>query len=70
MNASSDTLGITMLDSMKVYVKTKDAFGWPEDSAEPLEPCVAGKPTPVTSRSAIMKSGVPCERTPLTSANK
>lgn len=30
--ASSDPAGVTMVDSIKIYGKTKEAFGWPEDS--------------------------------------
>ena len=28
---SHDTAGVTMVDSIKVYGKTKEAFGWPDD---------------------------------------
>lgn len=28
---SSDPSGVTMVDSIKVYGKTKEAFGWPDD---------------------------------------
>jgi len=31
---SQDPEYVTMLDSMLVYGKTKDAFGWPEESEE------------------------------------
>eukprot|EP00794_Sanderia_malayensis_P006454 gene6454-7186_t len=32
---SSDSSGISMVDSISVYCKTKEAFGWPEDASEP-----------------------------------
>ena len=34
VGVSADPAAITMVDSIKVYVKTKEAFGWPEDSEE------------------------------------
>lgn len=33
---SNDPLGVTMLDSIKVYGKTKESFGWPDDADEQL----------------------------------
>lgn len=29
-----DPAGVTMLDSIKIYGKTKEQFGWPEDPPE------------------------------------
>ena len=34
--SSNDPLGVTMIDSIKVYGKTKETFGWPEDTDDPL----------------------------------
>jgi E3 ubiquitin-protein ligase UBR4 len=34
--SSNDPLGVTMIDSIKVYGKTKEAFGWPEDAEDQL----------------------------------
>ena len=34
--SSNDPLGVTMIDSIKVYGKTKESFGWPEDAEEQL----------------------------------
>ena len=31
---SSDPSGVSMVDSIKVYTKTKEAFGWPDDATE------------------------------------
>ena len=28
---SADATGVTMIDSIKIYGKTKEAFGWPDD---------------------------------------
>lgn len=33
---SLDPSGVTMLDSVKVYSKTKEAFGWPDDPQEEI----------------------------------
>lgn len=33
-----DQSGVTMIDSIKIYVKTKEAFGWPEDQEDFPEP--------------------------------
>lgn len=34
--SSNDPLGVTMIDSIKVYGKTKESFGWPEDAEDQL----------------------------------
>lgn len=34
VGASVDPAGVTMLDSVKIYGKTKEQFGWPEDPPE------------------------------------
>lgn len=34
LGASSDPSNVTMVDSVKVYGKTKEAFGWPEDAMD------------------------------------
>lgn len=34
VGASADPGGVTMIDSIKIYVKTKESFGWPEESDE------------------------------------
>ena len=38
---SSDPGGVTMIDSTKVYTKTKEQFGWPEDTEDFPETAVA-----------------------------
>lgn len=32
--SSNDPLGVTMIDSIKIYGKTKEVFGWPEDAED------------------------------------
>lgn len=34
VGGSVDPAGVTMVDSIKVYVKTKEALGWPESQDE------------------------------------
>lgn len=34
VGASVDPAGVTMLDSVKIYGKTKEQFGWPEEPPE------------------------------------
>ena len=46
VGASGDPSGITMVDSIKVFVKTKEAFGWPD---EPQEDLIGGFPALATS---------------------
>ena len=33
MGPSPDSANVTMVDSIKVYVKTKESFGWPDDES-------------------------------------
>jgi E3 ubiquitin-protein ligase UBR4 len=48
--ASGDPSGITMVDSIKVFVKTKESFGWPDESQEEL---IGRFPTSATSAVEI-----------------
>lgn len=34
VGASVDPAGVTMLDSIKIYGKTKEQFGWPDEPPE------------------------------------
>jgi len=34
---SHDPAGVTMVDNVKVFVKSKDSFGCPDDADEPVE---------------------------------
>ena len=44
---SSDSSGINMIDSIKIYCKTKENFGWPEDVHETTgQPADLHHPTP------------------------
>ncbi|KAL3872340.1 hypothetical protein ACJMK2_040271 [Sinanodonta woodiana] len=61
--ASGDPAGFTMVDSIRVYTKTKEAFGWPEESDEFQElSAAAPKVPPATGASAVV------ETTPVTPA--
>ncbi|CAB0040844.1 unnamed protein product, partial [Trichogramma brassicae] len=44
---SQDPEGVIMVDSIKIYGKTKDAFGWPEESED--IPPAQGAPTQATT---------------------
>ena len=57
---SLDPSGVTMLDSVKVYTKTKEAFGWPDDPQEEI-PSTPGLGTaaPVDTEAEIINSVPP-----------
>ena len=40
-----------MVDSIKIYMKTKETFGWPEDTEDFPEPSAQSKPAPIASTS-------------------
>ncbi|XP_043276539.1 protein purity of essence isoform X5 [Venturia canescens] len=48
---SQDPEGVIMVDSIKVYGKTKDAFGWPEEPEE--IPAGQSTPAPATAGSSV-----------------
>lgn len=50
---SVDPSGVTMVDSIKVYVKTKEAFGWPEDSEDFPEAPAQKTPVPVATGPTV-----------------
>ncbi|XP_069121893.1 E3 ubiquitin-protein ligase UBR4-like isoform X2 [Argopecten irradians] len=71
VGASSDSAGVTMVDSIKVFVKTKEAFGWPEEVDEFPESQAVVKPA--TSASTMTNNdsdSVPSAPLPLTSADR
>ena len=47
--ASGDPNGITIVDSIKVYGKTKEAFAWPEDHEE-YQAATTSTPAPVVAQ--------------------
>lgn len=40
---SQDSDTVTIVDSIKVYGKTKDSFGWPEETEEAVSTAANGK---------------------------
>ena len=40
-----------MVDSIKIYMKTKESFGWPEDTEDFPEPSTQSKPAPIANTS-------------------
>ncbi|KAK7478490.1 hypothetical protein BaRGS_00030249, partial [Batillaria attramentaria] len=72
VGSSADPAGVTMVDSVKVYIKTKEAFGWPEEPDEFPDPPVSSK---VTSSSAGIISNsendaTPSQPIPMTTADR
>ncbi|XP_006813837.2 E3 ubiquitin-protein ligase UBR4-like, partial [Saccoglossus kowalevskii] len=65
---SVDPAGVTMLDSIKVYGKTKEAFGWPDEPPDEF-PSVTGTnlPTVTTSTDTEVAVTLPL---PLTSLDR
>ena len=72
VGAGSDPAGITMIDSVKVYVKTKEAFGWPEEPDEFPEPAVPSKVTPPSAgiTLATESDAAPTQPIPMTNADR
>ncbi len=57
VGASADPGGVTMVDSIKIYVKTKESLGWPEDSEDFPEPSASqAKSLPVPSTANGLSS--------------
>ena len=55
---SSDPNSVTMIDMVKVYCKTKETFGWPEDMEDYQEGSSSNKvPTSGTSPQFSSSSG-------------
>ncbi len=55
VGASADPASVTMVDSVKIYVKTKETFGWPEDSEDFPEPA---QPKPPPAAAAAASNGL------------
>ena len=58
VGASTDPAGITMVDSIKVYTRTKEAFSWPEDSEQLTTDSGPSKPQTPASDTVVGASGV------------
>ncbi|XP_041369615.1 E3 ubiquitin-protein ligase UBR4-like [Gigantopelta aegis] len=71
IGASIDPNGVTMLDSVKIYVKTKEAFGWPEETDEFPEASAPKAAVPVPALTSSTDSDtLPSAPLPMTSADK
>ncbi|XP_068695175.1 E3 ubiquitin-protein ligase UBR4-like isoform X2 [Montipora foliosa] len=56
---SLDPSGVTMLDSVKVYSKTKEAFGWPDDPQEEIPPTPGLGPAATVDTETEIINSVP-----------
>lgn len=50
---SADAGATTMVDSIKVYTKTKEAFSWPEDSDDSSDSAVNKSPPAASSAPSV-----------------
>ncbi|BFZ02848.1 hypothetical protein BsWGS_05885 [Bradybaena similaris] len=70
---SMDPNAITMVDSVKVYVKTKEAFGWPEEPEDFPEPATSSAAKLVNPSNGVPLSefdNVPAVPLPMTAADR
>lgn len=68
-----DPNSITMVDSVKVYVKTKEAFGWPEEPEDFPEPATSSAAKLVNPSNGVPLSefdNVPAVPLPMTAADR
>ena len=78
VGTSTDPNGVTMVDSIKVFTKTKEAFGWPEEPDEFQEQSTPKPAAVVAANSAnnnnenevVQPSASSFTPLPLTSADK
>lgn len=73
VGASVDPAGVTVVDSIKVYVKSKEAFGWPEEPDEYPETTTTTKAPPSGSNSVNNcneSDTLPVSALPLTSTDR
>lgn len=45
-----------MVDSIKIYGKTKDSFGWPEETDESVSTATAGKVQTISVNNEVDQS--------------
>uniref|UniRef100_M4AWS3 Ubiquitin protein ligase E3 component n-recognin 4 n=1 Tax=Xiphophorus maculatus TaxID=8083 RepID=M4AWS3_XIPMA len=57
IGASVDPAGVTMLDSVKIYGKTKEQFGWPEDPPEDFSGSVNNVCSPSLNQGSSSSDG-------------
>ncbi|XP_052222057.1 E3 ubiquitin-protein ligase UBR4-like isoform X2 [Dreissena polymorpha] len=70
---STDAGGVTMVDSIKVFTKTKEVFGWPEEPdefSEQAAPKIAPAAPSAPNAPETENKGVTAVYQPLTSADK
>ncbi|XP_059140958.1 E3 ubiquitin-protein ligase UBR4-like isoform X2 [Physella acuta] len=70
---SMDPNAVTMVDSVKVYVKTKEAFGWPEEPEDFPEPTASTAPKLANTCNGITNTeaeNTPAATLPLTGADR
>ena len=72
VGAGADPAGVTMVDSVKVYVRTKEALGWPEEPDEFPEPTVPCKVTPPSAGTTVTSDSdaAPTQPVPMTNADR
>lgn len=64
--ASSDPSGVTMVDSVKIFGKTKEAFGWPDDSDDFPTQNVSGTVGGTGTEAGVEVDGMSAAPLPLT----
>ncbi|KFM56803.1 E3 ubiquitin-protein ligase UBR4, partial [Stegodyphus mimosarum] len=64
--ASSDPSGVTMVDSIKIFGKTKEAFGWPEDNDDFPTQTASGTAATSGTEAGVEVDGIPAAPLPLT----
>lgn len=73
MGPSHDPAGVTMVDSVKIFVKTKDQFGWQDDADDVVDVPAASVKTPIPAAVpalADLDRGQPLALAPLSPVDK
>lgn len=73
VGCSMDPNAITMVDSVKVYVKTKEAFGWPEEPDDFPEPAATSTSKLVNTSNGVAVAeadSTPAAPLPMTVADR
>ncbi|XP_065311151.1 E3 ubiquitin-protein ligase UBR4 isoform X4 [Dermacentor albipictus] len=67
---SSDPSCVTMVDSVKVYGKSKESFGWPEESDEFVTGVGVAAQSTAVGAAGIDSDGIPSAPLPLTALDR